>query len=136
MVAYSSLGMLGCTTKGIPVEFGNLCDAGNHDEYVEVSGYFKDTVIAENCGDESMNCSVHFVGDPSGTNTLMAHIGMGGGTSAVEKTKNNGREIRDETGAVVDKNQKVKIVARVIRLNADYKERCFVRVKKIEKAGP
>jgi hypothetical protein len=136
LVATLPLGMLGCTTKGIPVEFARLCDEGNYDENVEVSGYFTDTVTAENCGGESRICSVKFVGDLAGTNVLMAHIGLGGGKSAVELTTGDGREIRDETGAVVEKNQKVKIVARVVRLNEGYKERCYVTVKKIEKAGP
>ena len=136
MVACLSLGMLGCTPKGKPVEFANLCDARNFNEYVEVSGYFNNGVTDNNCGGESMRCSVNFVGALDGTNALMAHIGMGGGKSSIERTTGNGVEIRDETGAVVEKNQKVKIVARVVRLNTDYKERCYVTVDKIETAAP
>jgi hypothetical protein len=130
----ATMGILGCTTKGIPVEFANVCDGRN--ENVEVSGYFNETVSASNCGGESMNCSVNFFGDPVGTNALMAHIGLGGGKSAIEMTPGNVGEIRDETGSVVGKNQKVKLVARVVRLNAGYKERCYLKVEKIEKAAP
>ncbi len=136
VVANLALGITGCTPKGLPVEFANLCDARNFNEYVEVSAYFNESVTADRCGDESMSCSIYFVGEPAGTNALMAHIGMGGGKSAVEMTPGNGREIRDEMGAVVGKDQKVKILGRVVALNADYKERCYVRVTKIEKTGP
>jgi len=136
VVANLSLGMLGCTPKGLPVEFANLCDTRNLNQYVEVSGYFNEPVSADRCGDEAMHCSAQFVNDPTGTNTLMAHIGMGGSKSAVVRTSSGGREIRDEMGDVVNKDQKVKIVGRVIGLLPEYKERCYVTVTKIEKAGP
>lgn len=43
-------------------------------------------------------------------------------------------EIHDATGASVDNSQKVKIVARVKRLDAAGSDWCYVDVKKIEKA--
>ena len=138
IAANVSLGMLGCNSKGTPVDFANMCDKPHDGNNVEVSGYFKNTgsAMCSKSGNEPMRCPIDFVGEPGGTNPVRAHIDKGTGKSEIEAADGKGLQIHDETGAIVENSQKVKIVARVKRLDAAGKDGCYVNVKKIEKAAP
>ncbi len=138
IAVYVSLGMLGCNSTGTPVDFANMCAKPNDGKNVEVSGYFKNTgsAMCSKSGNEPMRCPIDFVGEPGGTNTVRAQIDKGTGKSEIEAADGKGLQIHDETGGVIENSQKVKIVARVKRLDAVGKDGCYVNVKKIEKAVP
>lgn len=136
-----SLGIFGCNSSGTPVDYAHICDKSNDKKNVEVSGYFKNTgsAMCSKSGNEPMRCPIDFVDAPGGTpgvEAIRAYIDKGSGKSEIEAAEGKGLQIHDETGAVVENSQKVKIVARVKRLDAGGKDGCYVDVKKIEKAGP
>lgn len=133
----ASLGILGCNASGTPVDFAHMCDKPNDGKNVEVAGYFNNTgsAMCSKSGNEPMRCPIDFVNAPGDkTNAVRAHIDKGSGKSEIETTEGKGLEIHDAMGALIDNNQKVKIVARVKRLDAVGKDGCYVTVKKIEKA--
>lgn len=138
MAAIVSLGMLGCNATGTPVDFANMCDKPHDGKNVEVSGYFKNTgsAMCSKSGNEPMRCPIDFVGAPGEANAVRAYIDKGSGKSEIDAADGKGLQIHDDTGAIIENSQKVKIVARVKRLDAGGKDGCYVNVKKIEKAAP
>ncbi len=136
--ASTLLGIVGCNATGTPSDFAHMCDKPNDGNNVEVVGYFNNTgsAMCSKSGNEPMRCPIDFVNAPGGdkANAVRAYIDKGNGKSEVEATEGKGLEIHDATGALIDNSQKVKIVARVKRLDAAGKDGCYVTVKKIEKA--
>jgi hypothetical protein len=135
VVLYTSVAFLGCNPSGTPVDFANMCGKANDGKNVEVSGYFNNTgsAMCSKSGNEPMRCPIDFVGAPGDANPIRAHIDKGSGKSEIEAVENKGLQIHDQTGGIIENGQKVKIVARVKRLDAAGKDSCYVNVKKIEK---
>ncbi len=133
---FGLLGVMGCNTTGTPVDFAHACDKPNDGKFVEVPGYFKNTGSAM-CSKSNgpMRCPIDFFAsqDYSGK-SIRAHIEKGDGKSEINAADGKPLEIHDATGAAVDNSQKVKLTARVKRLDAVGNDWCYIDVKKIEKA--
>jgi hypothetical protein len=137
VLACTLFGIAGCNPTGTPVDFAHMCDKPNDDKNVEVVGYFNNTgsAMCSKSGNEPMRCPIDFVNAPGEkANAVRAYIDKGSGKSEIEAADGKGLQIHDATGALVENSQKVKIVARVKRLDSAGKDGCYVNVKKIEKA--
>ncbi len=127
----------GCSSKGMPVDYANICDPANNKKVVEVSGYFN-PVRSVMCSTSKsvpwMTCPVPFVNTPGANLPLTANIDLGKGANQIDKEQ---LQIRDDKGAIVPGTQKVTITAKVSVFTPpprDKKEApCYLMVvKKIE----
>ncbi len=129
----------GCNYTGKPVEFANICDKANDRQYVEVTGFFRNTgsAMCSKSGNEPMRCPIGFA-DKEDALPVMAYIDLGSGASSIENVEGKGLLIRDDKNQDITNKDKVKVTAslRVYdsppQPDAKYVN-CSITVKKIEK---
>jgi hypothetical protein len=129
----------GCNYTGKPVEFANLCDKANNREYIEVTGFFRNTgsAMCSKSGNEPMRCPIGFADKPEAV-PAMAYIDLGSGASSIENIEGKGLTIRDVNKQDISNNDKVKVTASLLvydtppQPDAKYVN-CSITVKKIEK---
>jgi hypothetical protein len=136
MIAGFVVWVAGCNAKGTPVDYSKTCDKANDKTNVEVVGYFNNTggAMCSKSGNEPMRCPINFVSAPGEKNAIRAYIDKGSGKSEIDGVDGKGLKIRDDKGEFVENSQKVRIVARVKRLDSVGADECYVTVKKIEMA--
>lgn len=130
----------GCNYTGKPVEFANVCDKANDNQYVEVVGFFQNTgsAMCSRSGKEPMRCPIGFADKADNPRPALVNIDLGSGASSIENVEGKGLTIRDDKKQDVSNTDKVKIVAsaRVYDTPGDITGKylpCSLTVKKIEK---
>ncbi len=133
---FTGLFFVGCNSSGTPVEYANICDKANDDNNVEVVGFFNNTgsAMCSKSGNNPMRCPIDFISAPGAGNPIRAHIDKGSGASSIDAADGKPLQIKDDKSETVENSQKVKIVARVKRLDNGGVDGCYITVKKIDKA--
>lgn len=133
------LAISGCNYSGIPVEYANMCDPANDDQYVEVVGYLDNTgsAMCSSSGKGPTECGIRFKETLSSEPWVFADITKGSWASEIENVEGEGLKIRDDKSEFITRDQKVKITATARVYSpppADPKAaKCSLSVKKIEK---
>ena len=129
----ASLLLIGC--KGEPVEYAHACDKTYDKELVEIPGYFHNTgsAMCSRSGKSPMRCPIEFVEAPSSTKGIRAYITKGNGSSETNAVDGEGLKIRDNKGKFIDNTTKIKLTAKVHRLDSVGADRCYVDVWRIER---
>ena len=129
----TSILLIGC--KGEPVEYAHACDKTYDKELVEFSGYFHNTGSAmwSRHGKSPMRCPIEFVESPSSTKGIRAYITKGNGSSETNAVDGEGLKIRDNKKNFIDNTTKIKLTAKVHRLDSVGADRCYVDVWRIER---
>lgn len=125
----------GCAAP-IPVEFATTCDKAHDKKTVEVTGFLNNSgsAMCSKTGNEPMRCPVDFVAEMANPKApLRAFIDKGDGSNEINAAGSEGLKIRDDKGVFVEKGTKVKITAKVKRLDAAGSDSCYLTVKKIER---
>lgn len=142
-VCVIAIAAMGCATKtGTPVEYSKACEAENEKKYIEVSGFLSDkgSVFCSNTGGGPVRCGFKLLENPTAEKGFSADIVQGGGANEVEKLergyKREDIKVRDDQGAIIGPDQKVKLVGRMnVVKNPGNPEHdvCFLTVTKIDK---
>lgn len=136
----ASLVAAGCKGTPVPVEYSAVCDKANDKKYVEVVGFFrnKGSAMCSKRGSEAMRCPIEFWKVPGGGKAMLNDLYFGEEKNGVTNPEEKGLKIKDDTGAVVENNEKVKITGRIFNFvdssapDALYLG-CSITVDKIEK---
>src|SRR5690349_10515750 len=134
--------MAGCSSKGIPVEFANMCDKANNHKTIEVIGFLDNSgsaMCSTSVNKGPMRCGIRFKDSLSSEKWLLANIAKGSWSSEIENIEGQGLKIRDNNSEFITRQQKVKITASVrvfdpTPANTDPATACSLSVDKIEKA--
>ena len=130
----------GCNVTGKPVEYAALCDQANDDQRVEVVGFLDNSgsAMCSSGYGNPMRCPIKFKAKLEDEKSVSADIDKGSGASSTDEVeKGKGLKIKDDKGEIIERTQKVKLVADVKVFDAPQdreKLGCYIVVKKIEKA--
>ncbi|MBK7394300.1 MAG: hypothetical protein IPI64_13545 [Chloracidobacterium sp.] len=124
--------------SGTPVEFANVCDKANNEKRVQVVGYLDNngSAMCSSGYGKPMHCPVKFKADLSSETSISADIDKGKGSSEIDVyEEGKGLKIKDDKGEIIERTQKVKIIAdvRVYDTPEPTTMGCYVMVNTIEK---
>jgi hypothetical protein len=131
----------GCNYTGKPVEFAKVCDKENHKQYVEITGYFKNSgsAMCSKSGNNPMRCPVGFVDTQDQKLPVLVELDLGSGASSIENVEGKPLVIHDDKKQEVSNTEKVKLTAEAFvpdstpMPDAKYAP-CVLTAKKVEKA--
>ncbi len=124
--------------SGTPVEYANVCDKANNEKRVQVVGYLDNngSAMCSSGYGKPMHCPVKFKADLSSETSISADIDKGSGASEIDEVeKGKGLKIKDDKGDIIERTQKVKIIAdvKVYDTPPANSAGCYVMVNTIEK---
>jgi len=127
--------------KGTPVDSAQVCSPANHKQMVETQGFLT-AGASVLCSDKSGKsvCGLTLKQNPNDEKGIAANVEEGSGANTMDKFESGAKKedlkIRDNAGAAVAPNDKVKVTAEVFAQpnSLNPKETvCFLTVRKIEK---
>jgi hypothetical protein len=131
----------GCSRKGIPVEYANMCDVANNHKTIEVVGYLANdgsAMCSNSAGGGPIECGIRFQDSLTSKTFSMAKITKGSWSNEIENVEGEGLKIRDNNSDFITREQKVKLTASVLVFTSTdpnkKPEGCSLSVDKIEKA--
>lgn len=124
--------------SGTPVEYANVCDKANDEKRVQVVGYLDNngSAMCSSGYGKPMHCPVSFKSDLAAEKFISADIDKGKGASEIDVyEEGKGLKIKDDKGEIIDRTQKVKIIAdvKVYETPPANTAGCYVMVNNIEK---
>jgi hypothetical protein len=125
--------------KGTPVDSAQICNAANHKQMVETQGFLTvgGSVLCSDKSGKSV-CGLTLKQNPNDEKGIAANVEAGSGANTMDRLESGSKDlkIRDNAGALVTANDKVKVTAEVFAQpnSLNPKETvCFLTVRKIEK---
>jgi hypothetical protein len=138
LILLGALGASSCT-KPEPVQFADLCAAGNDKKTVVTEGYLRArvSVFCSNIGGGDVTCGLDLFDPQGGEQKIGAHVRQGSGDNQIEKLpsgfKKEDVKIRDDGGALVGAGDRVRVTGRLSYAGNAETTVCFLNVDKIEK---
>lgn len=128
--------LVGCNVEGEPVEYSKMCDVGNNDKRIEVSGFLDDAGSLY-CSNRSgrMECGFKLKNDLNDEKGNSADIAIGSGANSMDKVERGYQKadivIRGNDGNKIDLTKKVKVTGDLRSVETPDVV-CYMKVLKIE----
>jgi len=124
--------------SGTPVEYSGVCEKANDEKRVQVVGYLDNdgSAMCSSGYGKPMHCPVKFKADLSSETSINADIDKGKGASEIDVyEEGKGLKIKDDKGEIIERTQKVKLIAdvKVYDRPGESTPGCYVMVNNIEK---
>ncbi|MFM9904122.1 MAG: hypothetical protein ACKVQJ_06060 [Pyrinomonadaceae bacterium] len=124
--------------SGTPVEYAGVCDKANNEKRVQVVGFLDNdgSAMCSSGYGKPMHCPVKFKADMAAEKSISADIDKGQGSSQIDEyEKGKGLKIKDDKGEIIERNQKVKLIAdvKVYDRPGETEPGCYIMVNNIEK---
>lgn len=119
--------------SGKPVSFSEVCAKANDKQRIEATGYLDNTgsAMCSTGYGQPWRCPINFVETLGSKQVIRAYIDKGGGSNEIDAVGAEGLKIRDDDGKFIERATRVKITAKVKRLDDAGSDSCYVDVKKI-----
>lgn len=137
-VVFVALAAASCT-KPKPVDFGGVCSEANEKKTVVTEGFLRigSSVFCSNTGGGPVTCGLDLFDPQGGDKKVSAYVVQGTGENEVEKLpsgyKKSDLKLRDDAGALVGPDDRLRVTGRVSYANNAGTQVCFINVEKIEK---
>lgn len=141
ILIFTSSALIGCDTKGEPVEYASVCDIANDKKVIETSGYLgnKSGIFCSNIGGGRMECGLNLKNNLKDKNGFTVDIALDTGANSMDKPESGYQyenlKIRQNNGSQIDLSKRIKVTGTISvgeSLSSNDGKVCFIKVTKIE----